>query len=40
MGPRKAVGAGVMLEGGDNPVLGLTGANRVRPVPCMNSSTA
>jgi hypothetical protein len=23
MGPRKAVGAGVVLEGGDNPVLGL-----------------
>lgn len=40
VGLREAVRAGVVLERADHPVLGLTDANRVRPVPCMNSSTA
>ncbi len=33
MGPRKAVGAGVVLEEAATQRWGLTGANLVRPVP-------
>ena len=40
MGPGKAVGAGVVLEEPTTQCWGLTGENRVRPAPCMNSSTA